>query len=1022
DEYEDGQAYYDAIDEVYAQFADDGIVSADDATKAVKRALADFIDYDSGKLAVNEVVRQALEDMGFDGIIDKTVAWKFGSKSGKRRAMKGVTPETTHYIAFSSNQAKETTNLTPTEAPDIRHSLDLSTEELIAKWEKAKQQYGTIEPGMQPRNEERVGDTPKQVTPDKNVSRFARTAMESENTPDDFIDPAKLAILAGKGSYIVLTDKDARAWAEAKYNREGLTKAHDSWESLMKSNKMLTKNEIVFGEILMVEAAERGDYEAWEKLLTDLCAAATIAGQTVQAFSMLKKLTGPGRVMSIIKQIQTLETEINLRRKGGKQLKIEVDPALLAKLSQAKTLAEIEAIEEQIIISVAPQIPPSMSDRVIAWRYLAMLGNARTHIRNIVSNAAMAGTRNVKDVMGGAMEDLFIEPGQERTKTNRRVSAEIKEFSTQDFDNVRDTITSGGKYGFETSLQKYRRQFDTKWVDKLSKLNLQALEAEDLWFMKRAYIQSFGKYLTANKYTLEFLKSNTKESNTALAKARQYSIQEAKKATYRDDAALASALNRIERQGGVAASIIIGGLAPFKKTPINIVKRGIEYSPVGIADTFTRQASKLHKGDITAAEFIDHLCAGMTGSALFVLGMFLGLHGWMIAGGDDDDKKNEYYQQDLGKQNYAVNILGYSVTLDWLTPSSMPLMAGVELATTVVKDDYDFDINGLLEALIKTADPVTELSLLQGVNDALTTYDANRIGGVASSAVMSYAGQFLPTMGGQVARVVDPIRRSTYAATDTSVLGGKRVEQFFRKAGNKIPGVSTKNEPYIDVWGRTQNRNESDGSGVLNFAGRVAEQMIFPGYVKERKQTAVDDEIARVFAVNNNKTVIPSKPESSFTTEGETYYLKPKELTRLQEQAGQTAYRVLEEVFKSPAYQTADQETKESMIGNVYTYAKKVAKADFLETSGNETVTPPDGLDKVEAAKDVGLNEGVYLSTMKVIGGIKGDIDPTTGKATSRDKIGLTTRKTKVRNYLAEQGFTRNQINFILAANNYSIN
>lgn len=60
---------------------------------------------DEGRPASSEIIRRTFERMGFDGIIDRTVdaKWGFGRFGA---GMKGVNPETTHYIVFKPTQIK----------------------------------------------------------------------------------------------------------------------------------------------------------------------------------------------------------------------------------------------------------------------------------------------------------------------------------------------------------------------------------------------------------------------------------------------------------------------------------------------------------------------------------------------------------------------------------------------------------------------------------------------------------------------------------------------------------------------------------------------------------------------------------------------------------------------------------------------------------------------------------------------------------------------------------------------------
>lgn len=80
---------------------------------------------DQGHMASSELIRQALEKMGYDGIIDTTVDKKFGSGSGRTRPMAGMNPDTVHVIAFKPESVKSATGnngkYNP-KNPDIRYS------------------------------------------------------------------------------------------------------------------------------------------------------------------------------------------------------------------------------------------------------------------------------------------------------------------------------------------------------------------------------------------------------------------------------------------------------------------------------------------------------------------------------------------------------------------------------------------------------------------------------------------------------------------------------------------------------------------------------------------------------------------------------------------------------------------------------------------------------------------------------------------------------------------------------------
>lgn len=99
-----------------------------------------------------------------------------------------------------------------------------------------------------------------------------------------------------------------------------------------------------------------------------------------------------------------------------------------------------------------------------------------------------------------------------------------------------------------------------------------------------------------------------------LEQARTHAIQDAKRATFQDASALADAIARIENKNK-ATRLAIGGLLPFKRTPINIAKRGFELSPAGLIKGLTYDLGQVRKGTMTATDAIDHISQGLTGTS-----------------------------------------------------------------------------------------------------------------------------------------------------------------------------------------------------------------------------------------------------------------------------------------------------------------------------------------------------------------------------------------------------------------------
>jgi len=80
---------------------------------------------ENGNLYSTEIIRQAFEEAGFDGIIDNTVNAKFGSERSTGKKMVGMKKGVVHYIAFEPTQVKSAIGNRGTFGPsnaDIRFS------------------------------------------------------------------------------------------------------------------------------------------------------------------------------------------------------------------------------------------------------------------------------------------------------------------------------------------------------------------------------------------------------------------------------------------------------------------------------------------------------------------------------------------------------------------------------------------------------------------------------------------------------------------------------------------------------------------------------------------------------------------------------------------------------------------------------------------------------------------------------------------------------------------------------------
>ena len=600
----------------------------------------------------------------------------------------------------------------------------------------------------------------------------------------------------------------------------------------------------------------------------------------------------------------------------------------------------------------------SLFDKFEAWRYLAMLGNPKTMIRNYLGNnifGFITGTSNNLAALLESGVDKVSGGRIQRTKSvlNPISDSKLIDASRNDADTKMYRQLNGTKYSdnLKQGLSRNKDTFDSKILRKTSDLVDKGIS--DYTAVRRKYSTSLAGWLKANGYDASIFESENPSDIEVLNKAREYAKAQAEYSTFHEDNAIARILTETSTKmknegtaGATAGHMLIEGLIPFKKTPANVLRSGVDYSPLGAVSSIAR-TGKLMTGKATASDVIESWSKTLTGTGLAYLGYYLFDKG-IVHINDGDTAKMDAQE---GNQTYAINMNGKSYSIDWAAPGVMPLLLGAQLAKVVEESGGDIrqvfnKENGLGTILDSTGNlisPIIETSMLSGIADTMQSVSSafNSGENVASAAVTglanmasSYATQAIPTVGGQIARVVDPTRRSTY--TDATGLDAIYKRQL-NKVENKIPFLSAQNEPYIDMKGQTQNNSPFDST----FAN-AAYQFFSPAYIGNL-QTDEGYQITRdVYNSENtngqkiaDKGALP-KLETNVKIGGEK--LDPQTYTEYQKVAGSTDAKIRNELAKNEVFNNLSNEQKNEVLKSVSTIASDSGKSAVSEefTSTNK--------------------------------------------------------------------------------------
>ena len=314
--------------------------------------------------------------------------------------------------------------------------------------------------------------------------------------------------------------------------------------------------------------------------------------------------------------------------------------------------------------------------------------------------------------------------------------------------------------------------------------------------------------------------------------------------------------------------------------------------------------------DVDVAQAIDKLCAGLSGTAVAVIGWLLARMGWLR--GKKDDEKEENFDKLQGYQDYSLQIGDVSATIDWAAPTALPLFTGAAVAELMEQDDMEF--KDAWDAMMMIAEPMLSLSMLSSLNDVISSaaFSNQKLPAVIGSAFQSYLGQAFPTILGQLARSVDGTRRTTYVDKNSKVPSA--IQRFVQSSVQaKIPGWESQKVPYIDAWGR----EDTAGSKLLG----AFENFFSPAYVNMVKTTDVDEELLRLYDVVQDTSVLPAAPSKKIGQ----HDLTADEYVRFAKDAGSTKYTLLTQLLFDPRYMALTDEQKAAAIEKIYKYANTAA-------------------------------------------------------------------------------------------------
>lgn len=793
----------------------------------------------------------------------------------------------------------------------------------------AKKKYGTYDGGKVPLR-----------TDMGKVTQGANTVYNSPIVDKKTREVIKANIEEGSYWTRKTTNKEKLDLAADKIKTNGLDFETKSFENILKEGKEVRSDDIAMGYQLAREHINKGNYEAAQTVLSDVCQMESEAGRALQAMRLFNSLSPEGRVKNVVRSVDKIKKNTGVN--------VNISDEMLNRLRNASE-EELPELRKQINIELWNQVPATFSEKLTAWRYLAMLGNPRTHIRNIVGNALYVPVVRMDNIVQSGLQKAFSRKlekvGAKKTAailTNSSDDRALKKFAGDQFDKLRKTLDSGnGKYNEELRPLE-AKVFNNRFLEGAKKLNNAALEAEDQMFMKINFDSAFAQYCKANGKKVGDL------TEEFIQQASEHAYNEALRSTYRDPSRLADALARFRKNLNVKATddatikvaktagkVIMDSAVPFTKTPINILRRGVSHSPLALTWGLTKGMYDIVKATdaIKVQKAITNIAEGLTGTGVMILGMYMGNKG--LANGSLGEYNSEYkWKQLLGKQDYALNIGDYSITMDWAAPICMPFFVGVELGNSMLKEGGNL-WDGI-ESLSQIYQPVLEMSMLSGVQNLFdfANGDSKDIVKFMGNAAQNLVSQFIPTLVGQTARTLVPERKIALSTAENKLQ--RDTEKYIDKLENKIPGLTNTNQSFVDMFGRTDSKQSP-----TDYLKAGLENFLSPAYVqkKETDRTALELENLRQELGSEGKDVVPTDYSSRYTVryDGRDIRMTPEQFTEYKKVRGQEVYKGLSSLTSSSEYQNMTTDEKKEAVRDVYEAASDAAKRSIVISMGETT-------------------------------------------------------------------------------------
>jgi hypothetical protein len=561
----------------------------------------------------------------------------------------------------------------------------------------------------------------------------------------------------------------------------------------------------------------------------------------------------------------------------------------------ARAITGMKGDPERMNSFIRDAYKPTWRDKIFELWINSLLSGPATHVVNVVSNTLTAVTQIPEQAIAaglGAGRSLF-RPDTERVLMSEvgARAAGLIQGAKEGAIAAAEAIRTGEGSDPLSKIEARQHRAISGLKGEIVRVPSRMLVAGDEFFKAVAMRSSFAAAAT-RLATREGLKGDELRAHIAelIADPTDAMIEEA------TDHARYSTFQRPLGEMGQSLTNFINkwhlrAILPFIRTPANIFKYSLERTPAAPLLKEVREDLKAggSRADVAMGRIV-------FGSGLGAAAVMLALQG-IITGGDPDDDDQRRLLRSMGWQPYSVRIGETYYSYARLDPLATVLGLAADLAAShenMSEEERQKRTVNVFKAILAQLQNKTFLSGFGGLLEAVQ--DSARYG---ENFVAKLVGSVVPTGVAQINNSIDPVVRDTHAdgVVDAAV---KRIE-------SRIPGLSDNLPAKRDVWGRILKREGGAGPDVAS-----------PIWVS----TSHDDPVTAALLRAGVSVGPPSRRIGGAELSASDY-------DRYQEVAGSRLREAAEDLVKSRAWQSADDDDRVEMFDSVKNRARKAARREL---------------------------------------------------------------------------------------------